>query len=718
MGDFDNRRETISRHLARNEIEAALSLAEAACQKDGSSVEDWLLLGDLRLRCGDAQAALNTFNHVCAQHPSDLRGQNRAAHALFQLGRQSEALNRLESLLPFASHDTETLVNLGVLNESLGRAEIAVRYYSDAIEHDPGNFRALLNRAAIARDADRLSDAFQDYEQLVQAWPANSIAWYNHAEALRRMGQFARAVNSADQALTLSPNDMRAMMCKGVALASQGQIATAESVFQQLHSLAVSKVSVPGGISETVVVPDARSIHLRQMFAEIERADWTRYAELVNCFERYAADEEVTSDIDLAFIAMYAATTARSSARIHGAISKFYVAQASQLAPVMNRETAALRVGYLSSKFGATAASLLYKGLFAAHDRDHVSVCLFALNPADGSPERAEIEAGADRFFDLSSCDDAAAAKIIFEQQIDVLVDLSGYGNGSRPGIMARRPAPIQVNYLGHQHSLYADFIDYRFTDRIAEPEYATDPPPEARVFLPSPHFPYCVRPPVGPKPGRINFGLPESACVFACLNTIAKIDPPIFDAWMSILNLTPGSVLWLLEPDQACRERLKGAAVARGADPDRLVFARPAAHRDHLQRLSLADVYLDTSWYGGHTTALDALHAGVPLITLTGDTLARRLGASLLASLDMPELAVDNLESYVALAVSLAQDSQLRAGFSERIKDRLASDNPFSITLAARRLEYAFRVMADNRRNGRPNVDFEVPCNPAAPSA
>jgi predicted O-linked N-acetylglucosamine transferase (SPINDLY family) len=369
-----------------------------------------------------------------------------------------------------------------------------------------------------------------------------------------------------------------------------------------------------------------------------------------------------------------------------------------------------LRVGYLSADFHDHATAHLATGLFEQHDRATMEVFAYSLGRDDGSAVRRRIVNAFDVFRDVQSADAAAVAQAIADDAIAILVDLKGYTAQAQPEILALRPAPVQVQYLGFPGSMQAGFIDYVLADRIVIPSGHEDAYREAVVRLPASYQANDDRCPIASEaPPRAACGLPEAGFVFCCFNQNYKIEPDMFAAWMRILAAVPGSVLWLFRSNEAAERRLSAAAGAAGVDPARLVFARLAPKAEHLARHRHADLFLDTHTYNAHTTASDALWAGVPVLTWPDEAFAGRVSASLLNAVGLPELVVPTLEAYVATAVALARDRDRLAALRRRLAANRHSEPLFQTERFARGVERAFAGMADRLRAGASPRGFDV---------
>ena len=354
-----------------------------------------------------------------------------------------------------------------------------------------------------------------------------------------------------------------------------------------------------------------------------------------------------------------------------------------------------LRIGYLSTDFRSHPTSLLTAELFERHDRRRVTVTGYSLRASDESALRRRIEAGFDRFVDLSGATDAEAAARIYGDSIDILVDLNGYRRGARSGILARRPAPVQVSFLAFPGTMAADFIDYMIGDPIVFGNGAAEHFTERLVVLPDTYQPNDSRQAIAsPPPTRSEVGLPASGFVYCCFNSPRKIAPAMFDCWMRLLKQIDGAVLWLLAPWAGVADNLRREAAARGVEPARLVIASRLPLADHLARLGLADLALDTLPYGAHTTGSNALWAGVPMLTCLGKSFAGRVGASLLNAIGLPELITLDLDAYERLALRLAHEPDLLASFRRRLAANRLTTPLFDCARYTRHLEIAYGTM------------------------
>jgi len=355
-----------------------------------------------------------------------------------------------------------------------------------------------------------------------------------------------------------------------------------------------------------------------------------------------------------------------------------------------------LRIGYLSNDFSDHATLLLLIDSLEAHDRGRFDLHIFCFGRDDDRPLRRRLRAVAHGFHDVSGLDDSAIATAIHAAGIDILVDLKGFTQGARSGVLMLRPSPIQVNFLGYPGTLGAGLCDYIITDDYVTPPAAQADYAESFACMPDCYQPHG-RAPLGAAPRRADAGLPPDAIVFCCFNQPFKITPPAFDMWLRLLEATPGSVLWLLSSVRA-EGNLRGAAMARGIDARRLVFAPDANQADHMARLQLADLVLDTAPYGAHTTASDALWAGIPVVTMRGDTFAARVAGSLLHAVGLPDLIGVDAQDYFNIAHALAAEPARLAATKARLRAGRADAPLFDVVGYTSALERLYEAMWTGR--------------------
>jgi predicted O-linked N-acetylglucosamine transferase (SPINDLY family) len=349
-------------------------------------------------------------------------------------------------------------------------------------------------------------------------------------------------------------------------------------------------------------------------------------------------------------------------------------------------------------------------GVFEHHDRNRFETIAISLQPEFPSPTRNRLQIAFDDFIGAARMSDRQVAELIRAREIDIAVDLTGYTGHTRADIFADRPSPIQVNYLAFPGTMGAEFIDYIVADKVVIPEDQHDAYTERVVYLPETYQPRDRSQTSSDRPmTRQACGLPERGFVFCCFNQNYKITPEIFDIWARLLRTVDGSVLWLLEGNAAAPANLRCEAERRGVPGDRLVFATHIPPGEHLARHRQADLFLDTRPYNAHTTASDALWAGLPVVTCPGETFASRVTASLLEAAMLPELVTRSLDEYASLALALARDPDQLAAIKAKLATNRLIAPLFDTARYTRNLEAAFTEMWSRRQRGDAPASFAV---------
>jgi protein O-GlcNAc transferase len=376
---------------------------------------------------------------------------------------------------------------------------------------------------------------------------------------------------------------------------------------------------------------------------------------------------------------------------------------------------ARIRLGYFSADFRQHAVMDLIAELFERHDRSRFELFAFSFGPVTQDAMRSRVVASFDRFIEVGAMGDLEVAALARSLELDIAVDLSGFTQDARPGILAARAAPVQVNYLGYPGTMAAPWIDYLVADPVLIPDDARPHYSERIALLPHCYQPNASWQPVAPTSlRRRDAGLPEAGFVFCSFNNSYKITPDVFAVWMRLLEQVPGSVLWLIEANAGAVAHLRSEAVRQGVAGERIVFAE-RTHRDaHLSRHQLADLFVDTLHYGAHTTASDALRAGLPVLTCLGETFASRVAPSLCRAVGLDELVSDSVAAYEATALALAADRERLGALRGRLAAALPRSPLFDAGRFALDLERLYEAMHERRRAGLPAEHLGLPVDSA----
>lgn len=532
--------------------------------------------------------------------------------------------------------------------------------------------------------------------------------------------------------MRLAPQFVEAIMLRGLALAMLGRDIEARESFGRASRIDADKteryrVAAAGAAGLAVaqqLTLDPCQIRLARLLERQKSCDWLERDRLIAGMRRLAA-ELAGAPVPLEEMGLYHTalslplTASEQQALAHG-IAENVVAHFSADTPdtiasirepgIWDDSRKKIRLGFLSPDFREHPAAQLHWRQLADHDRNRFEVFGYSIHRGDDGELRSLIEAACDEFHDVSKLNAQELASRIALDGIDILVDLAGYTDHCRPEVLAQHSAPLQVSYLGMPATIGAELIDYRITDVLTTPPEEQEKWSEKLVFLPDTLWIYNDREPIAEwKPSRKECGLPEQGVVFCSFNAHYKIEPDVFNVWMRLLIDVPGSVLWLLDGGAVIQSNLRREAEARGVTPDRLVFAPRLSRREHLARHACADLFLDTFYYNAHTTAADALWAGLPVLTCLGKTMASRIGASIVAAAGLPELVAQNADAYEAMALRLATRPPKLAALRESLSRNRTSCALFNTTRRVRELDCAFEMMWQLRSEGGGPQSFTV---------
>jgi len=653
------------------------------------------LLGLALSRLGKTPQAEAAFHRAVALDPESAEALANLGGALHDRRRFAEAEAALEKATVLAPTLVYALNSLGMVRRERGRDAEAAAAYRKALALDPDNPVILNNLGNALGGAGDPDGALAAFRAALAKRPDYAEVHANIGQLLCDLRRPAEAEPAYRKAVTLDPKLTVGHLGLGWAALEMGRDADAAAALRAALALE----------------PDHGGALTLLVRAETRRCRWDDLAALEAAIRaRIAAGADDVGQLMLLEFDTTPAERLEAARRRCAAAYGGHAPLAPPAAGPVGTSKAVLTVGYLSPDFGEHPVGRLIAALLEAHDRTRVRTIGYALDPDDGSALRRRLVAAFDAFADLGGASDAAAAARIRGHGVDVLVDLAGATHGSRMGILARRPAAVQCGWLGYPGTTGAPFIDYLIADGyVAPPEAAADYS-EALVRLPGCYLVTDPAREVGPTPMRAACDLPERGFVFCPFNRTEKLRPALFDTWMRILAAVPESVLWLTAGGEAA-ENLKTEAGRRGVDPGRLVFAaRVPEVRDHLGRLRVAGLFLDTMPYNAHATALDALHAGVPVLTCPGIGFAGRVGGSLLTSLGLVDLIAPDVAAYERMAVRLATRPDELAALRERLAGAKGLGTPFDPAGRARALEAAYRAMWDRHAAGKAPAAIDLP--------
>jgi protein O-GlcNAc transferase len=674
----------------------AIALYERALAINPRYVKALCHRGDALRALGRSGEALMSYEKAVVTAPDYVEAHINRGVVLRDMGQHAEALASFERALALRPDNPEILYNRGNSLQSLGRFAEALHDYDRVLAVNPNAHEAHNNRGCVLEKLGRFEEALASFEAALALRPANADALHNRGNALLALARHEDAVASYDRALALAPQRIDTLHNRGQALTLLRRYEDATAAFKAVLVLEPANPSACAGLARCrLLTCDWQEVAdaAQRADAAARNGDWSR----LDPFAALCLFDEPAEHLE------YARAYVRRCLPV--------LPQPFQPRTLLRRER--IRIAYLSSDFRNHPVARAAIRLFELHDRTRFETFGISFGPDDGSAMRARVVSAFDRFLDVRTRSDREIAELLHDLETDIAIDLNGHTQGARPGILAHRPAPIQVLYLGYPGTNGGGLIDYILADATVLPFADQGYYREQIVQLPHCYHPCDETTTISSRVfTRTELGLPENASVFCCFNRADKITAATFDIWMRLLNGIDGSVLWLSQMNDRASANLRREAVARGVEPSRLIFAPPMPSLgDHLARHRQADLFLDTLPYNAHSTAIDALRAGLPVVTCSGRTFAGRVCASLLQAVGLPELIAGTLDEYTAIATRLATDPALL----ESIRDRLGESKScalFDLEQLCRHIEAAYVTMRDICLAGEPPRGFRVQPN------
>lgn len=677
----------------------------------------------------DAEQYYRSAARLSAADPAP---RHRLALMLHEAGRIDAAREAYEAALQLNPRLAQAHNNLAAILLGQQALDAALQHYVEALRIDPNLHEARLSLASIAERLGKLEVAADHYRAVLVKAPQHVVALRGLGGVLLAMRRFDRRTLAECEAcwrgvLAAAADDVEANNNLGVVLGMQLRSAEAAVQFERAIRLGQKGKGGVGYVVDAAQVenyamalsnskqhvaalellnqlhrhaPGNADVAFELLGTKLELCDWEGLREIGDRVASSGLARSTRKARPFPTLAIPSLTLRdhRDIARAYG--ETLHAASVAAVPPVVadavDDDTRVLRVGYVSGDFRAHPMSYLVLGLLERHDRAQVRVFAYSSGRDDGSAWRRRAEAAPDVFRDVSELEDDEFAARVRDDAIDILVDLNGWANEGRLGAFAMRPAPVQAGWLGYPATVGVDGIyDYVIGDAVVTP--LADAPfyVETIAQLPNSYQANDDARGLGTKPPRSALALPEEAVVLCCFNQLYKLNPGVLDAWCRILTAVPNSVLWLLEAkDPHARTNLEKEFAARGVPLSRLAWAPRLPVEEHLARLQQADIGLDTWPYNAHTTAADALWAGVPMTTLRGNTFAGRVCESLLRAFGMAEMVADDVDAYVDMVVALATDSAALRAARAKVKGRRKASPLFDTTRFAADLERLYRRM------------------------
>ncbi len=567
-------------------------------------------------------------------------------------GRMEEAAALFRSYLQAVPHDGVATYSLAVIMMQRGESAAAMDMLAQAVAVTPGFAPLWMAYGSALQGAGRPADALIAYDNAIKLNPQYAEALINSGVLLREAHRHVEALDRFQRVLAFRPDHETALGNSGIILTEFKRSEEAVAVFQKLLS----------------VKPDYDWGEGLLAYERLHACDWTDFdVAAQKMVEGIKAGRKTCKSLPLMAFS--------DDAQAHQISAQLFAARFPARAPLWTGERyrhKKIKLAYVSPDLREHPVGHLMAGIFERHDKNRFETIAISLGIDDNSRLRHRMTACFDHFVDARLMHAKDIAKLMRDMEVDVAVDLAGYTADSRTDVFAYRPAPVQVNYLGYPGTMGTSYMDYIIADRFVIPAEHQQFFNEKVVYLPDAYLPTDTGLQIADTtPTRQECGLPDEGVVFCSFSHDYKISPPLFNVWMRLLQQVPGSVLWLMSRSEVSQRNLRQEAAKRGVAPERLIFAKRVPRvEDHLARYRQADIFLDTHPYNAHTTAADALMAGLPVVTFLGGAFPARVAASLLNAMGMPELVADSPAGYEALALHLARNPEVLKG----VKAKLAS--------------------------------------------
>ena len=729
--DLESRISLVEDLLKSNEIEEGRKRLNELEALDPQHFRIIFLSGLVYAMSGQLNEAAEKFRKVLELNPQHFGATENLGLCLLKLNKLTEAEKIYTEALKLDSDCYPVLRALGTIAFKLNKYDQAALYLGKAREINLGDSSVNAQCGYALYKLNKMTEAHGVLSAARKSHPNNYLAWAYHGQIYYELKQYAESLKLLDVVLKLNSDlgeawSYRALNCTELGLGDEAILSFKKAIELEpenaLHWANLAVYYVRNEQKDKAIECFSRCYEISPesgnylgalLHMKKYSGDWNEYESMVEKIKRGIANGKfVVFHFDLLSISD-SEEELKSNAIIN---SRSFP---SSSLPLINfpkkKRTSKIKVGYLCGEYRNHAITVCLVGVIESHNHSEFEFIAFDDTPDDGSEVRQRILKAFDCVYDIRGMNDVEATQFIRQKEIDILIDLNGFADRPRPGVLKNRAAPVQVNYLGYPGTQGVDYMDYLIADPTVIPVSSQSYYNEKIAYLPHTYMPndFGKDREIKQSLSRREYGLPEEGFIFSCLNISYKITPQIFDVWMNILRRVPGSFLWLPKSNEPFQKNIRREAEQRGINPERIIFAPRIAERmKYIARYRVAGLFLDTLPYNAHATASDALWAGAPLLTCVGKTLPGRVAAGILKALDVHELITDSLKDYEDRAVELATHPEKLSAIKAKIRNNRYTTPLFDTAQYTKHLEGLYKEMFRRFQEGLPPDHIEAKSN------
>ena len=703
------------------QIEPAIASYKIATEYQPKWAASFIMLGQLYSSQEDPEQAVNYFKKAIDLQPGDTDLLAALGAELLKNESFEQAIDYLNTSIRQNPNSSFILSMLGDAHNSKADHKSAIGYYEQAIALDPTDATTHFNMGNALQALGNSTAAIESYQKALNINPVDADAYNNVGISLRELGRLEEAIDSCTNAIKIKPNYPAAYNNIGLILQDQGNLRIANEFYNIANKITPNyaegycnmglflrdrgdQISAIEFYNMAIKInPSYAAARAHKLYQQAYNCDWVKIEEERHLIPSLGTLKQETSPFSM--LVMEDAPL-HHRLRSENFTKKSWPQEPLKLAIKPKHKPNRLRIGYFSADFHNHATMYLMAKIFETHDRERFEIYAYSFGPHRDDEMRHRLTDAVDVFTDVRMKGDKDVALLAQKNKLDIAVDLKGYTGGSRFGIFAYRAAPIQISYLGYPGTSGAEVIDYLVADKVVITKQLESSYSESIIRLPNSYQATDNTRVISNRTiTKSEMGLPEEGFVFCCFNSNYKISSVEFKIWMRLLKKVNGSVLWLFKSNQLAEDNLRSEAEAQGILSERLIFAKPVPHAEHLTRHRLADLFIDTFNVNAHTTASDALWAGLPIVTKLGKGFAARVAGSLLTAIHLPELITVTEQEYEKLILELATNPKRLSAIKQKLAANRLSTPLFNSELFTKHLEDGYEQAYDRYFVGK-NTD------------